>query len=108
MASDFVVAFVATSNLAEAKKIAEKVVEEKLAACVNIIPTVQSVYRWQGAVESATESKLIIKTTRPMVESLIETISGLHSYDVCEVTVLPIISVRECRLNAKRFATAAG
>ena len=46
MASDFVVAFVATSNLAEAKKIAEKVVEEKLAACVNIIPTVQSVYRW--------------------------------------------------------------
>jgi periplasmic divalent cation tolerance protein len=99
MVSDCVVAFVATSDLAEAKKIAEKVVEEKLAACVNIIPTVHSVYRWQGAIESATESKLIIKTTRQMVGSLTETIRRLHSYDVCEVTVLPIISGNVDYLN---------
>ena len=99
MVSDYVVAFVATSDLAEAKKIAEKVVEEKLAACVNIIPTVHSVYRWQEAIESATESKLIIKTTRRMVGSLTETIRRLHSYDVCEVTVLPIISGNVDYLN---------
>ena len=99
MVSDCVVAFVTTSDLAEAKKIAEKVVEEKLAACVNIIPTVHSVYRWQEAIESATESKLIIKTTRQMVGSLTETIRRLHSYDVCEVTVLPIISGNVDYLN---------
>jgi len=99
MVSDCVVAFVVTSDLAEAKKIAEKVVEEKLAACVNIIPTVHSVYRWQEAIESATESKLIIKTTRQMVGSLTETIRRLHSYDVCEVTVLPIISGNVDYLN---------
>lgn len=74
----------------EARKIATALVEQKIAACVNILPNIESVYRWEGKVESAQEWLLIIKTIEPACERLRATLSELHSYDVPECVVLGI------------------
>ena len=81
------------SSPEEASRIARYVVEARLAACVNIIDRVQSVYRWQGAVESATEVLLIIKTSDSNVDALEAAIRELHSYEVPEILSLPVASV---------------
>ena len=65
-------------------------VEERLAACVNILGPVRSVYRWKGAVETANEVAAIFKTTDAQADSLITRIAGLHSYDVPCVVTWPI------------------
>lgn len=79
-----------TGNYDEAHRIAQQVVKSKLAACVNIIPSMHSVYRWHDSIEEADESVLIIKTTDENVEQLIRKIEELHSYDVPDIVVLPI------------------
>jgi periplasmic divalent cation tolerance protein len=68
----------------EARRIAMELVERRLAACVNIVPQVESVYRWQGKLESANECLLIIKATADAFEPLRDAIVELHSYDVPE------------------------
>jgi periplasmic divalent cation tolerance protein len=78
--------------LEEAERIATILVETRLAAGVNIIPEVTSVYRWQGRVETDTEAKLIIKTLAQAVSELTKTVAALHCYEVCEVTVIPIVN----------------
>jgi periplasmic divalent cation tolerance protein len=74
----------------EARKIAHALVERKLAACVNIVPKIHSVYRWQGKVESAEEFLLIIKTTRDHEEQVRSAIQELHSYELPECIVIGI------------------
>lgn len=74
----------------EAQKIAHALVERKLAACVNIVPQIESVYRWQGKVESATEWLLIAKTTAKAFESVCDAIQELHSYELPECVVLEV------------------
>ncbi len=76
---------------AVATRIADALVSEGLAACVNIGAPAQSVYRWQGAVEKATEIPLTIKTTIAKQANLIERLVALHPYDVPEAIVVPII-----------------
>lgn len=76
---------------AVATRIADTLVSEGLAACVNIGILVQSVYRWQGVVEKATEIPLTIKTTASKQANLIERLIALHPYDVPEAIVVPII-----------------
>ncbi|MBU3695257.1 divalent-cation tolerance protein CutA [Dechloromonas sp.] len=73
-----------------ANRIALAVVEGGLAACVNLLPRVQSVYRWQGAIESASEVPLLIKTTAGRYAELEAAIRALHPYDVPEIIALPI------------------
>jgi periplasmic divalent cation tolerance protein len=73
---------------AEAQKIAKQVVERRLAACVNIVPRIQSVYRWEGKVETAEEFLLIIKTTRARDADVQAAIRELHSYDLPECIVI--------------------
>ncbi len=90
--TDCVTAFVTAGSMEEAEKIASALIEERLAACVNIIPQVFSMYRWKGKVEKDSEVKMIIKTTLDCSEVLIPRVQELHSYDVCEVTVLPILN----------------
>jgi periplasmic divalent cation tolerance protein len=85
------VVLVTCSSLAEAREIALAVVEERLAACVNIVPApVESVYRWKGRVETGKEFLLIIKTTTRKVKALETEVSRLHSYDVPEFLVLGV------------------
>lgn len=74
----------------EAVLIARTVVEEKLAACANIIPTIRSIYRWQGKVEDETESLILIKTRSESIEALIVRIKELHTYDVPDIVAIPI------------------
>lgn len=75
---------------ATARELAGRVVEEKLAACVNIVPGLTSVYEWQGRVETDPETLLIIKTAGDRVDALTERLASIHPYDVPEVIALPI------------------
>jgi periplasmic divalent cation tolerance protein len=77
----------------EAGRIGRIVVEERLAACINILPGVRSIFRWQGAIESADEVAAILKTTAARADALITRIAGLHSYDVPSIVTWPIDKV---------------
>ncbi len=74
----------------EAQKIAHALVERRLAACVNVLGPMQSVYRWKGAVESAEEYLLVIKTTFAGFVQVCDAIRELHSYELPECILLPI------------------
>jgi len=77
-------------DLESARRIAQTLVEERLAACVNLVPGVRSVYRWQGAVEEAEEVLLVVKTTQERFPALRERVGSLHPYQVPEVVSLPV------------------
>ncbi len=74
----------------EARRIGRTLVEERLAACANVIGGMTSIYRWQGAVQEDGETVLILKTTQGVVERLCARVKELHSYDVPCVAALPI------------------
>jgi periplasmic divalent cation tolerance protein len=74
----------------EGRKLARALVERRLASCVNMAGPIESLYRWKGAVESATEWLLVIKTTAEAVGRVGEVIRELHSYELPECVVLPI------------------
>jgi periplasmic divalent cation tolerance protein len=74
----------------EAQKIAHALVERHLAACVNIVPQIESVYRWQGKIESAKEWLLLIKSQAQLFERVHNTLKELHSYEVPECLVLEV------------------
>jgi len=78
------------ANAEEAERIGRAVVEERLAACVNIFSPVRSIYRWQGAVETADEVAAIFKTANHQVDALMTRIAGLHSYDVPCIVTWPV------------------
>lgn len=84
------VVFCTVSSLEEGRRLAREVVDQRLAACVNLIPKVESIYRWQGAVESAEEVLLVVKTTPARFAELRDKIAELHSYDVPEILALPV------------------
>ncbi|HKT51140.1 MAG TPA: divalent-cation tolerance protein CutA [Candidatus Angelobacter sp.] len=83
----------------EAEKIARALVERRLAACVNVIPQIQSVYRWKQKIEQETEWLLIIKTRLNMFESVRDAIKELHSYDLPECIMLDVSDGSEAYLN---------
>ena len=78
------------ANAEEAERIGRAVIEQKLAACINILGPCRSIYRWQGAIESAEEVPALCKTTDAQAEILMTRVAGLHSYDVPCVVVWPI------------------
>ena len=80
---------------AEADRIASAVVEGRFAACVNVLPPVRSVFRWEGNVETASEILLLIKTTAPRFPALRDAIRQIHSYDTPEIIALPIVQGSE-------------
>ena len=78
------------ADSAEAQRIGRQMVEEGLAACVNILQPCRSIYRWEGVVETATETPALFKTTLDKVDALIARIKELHTYDVPAIVVWPI------------------
>jgi periplasmic divalent cation tolerance protein len=93
MNKEFCVLF-CTASVDESDKIAKMLVEERLAACVNIT-AVQSHYRWQGELCEDSEALLIIKTGKSRVDKIIKRIKDVHSYDVPEIIALPIVAGSE-------------
>jgi periplasmic divalent cation tolerance protein len=79
------------SSQAEAEKIASALVEKRLAACVNLIPGVQSIYRWRGGVERSEEVVLVIKSSRELFDRLRGELLKMHSYEVPEIVALQIV-----------------
>jgi len=79
-------------DTATANTIARMLVEKHLAACVNILPGVQSVYRWQGAIEDASEVTLLVKTVPERYTELEAAIRAVHPYQVPEIIALPIVA----------------
>jgi periplasmic divalent cation tolerance protein len=89
--TDKIVVLCSCAGEDEARRISEAIIELHLAACVTIVPNVQSVYRWRGAVERSQEFLLIIKSSRESFERLQAEIVRLHSYEVPEVLALPVV-----------------
>ena len=90
--SERVVAFSTVAKAEDAERIARVLVERRLAACVNVVPGVVSVYRWKGEVCRDEERLLVIKTRADRLEALREALVGLHPYEVPELVALPIES----------------
>lgn len=88
---EFIVVFVTCGSEEEALKIAHSLVEERLAACVNLVSPVRSIYRWEGKIWDEKEWILIIKTQKERVEELEKKVKSLHSYSVPEIIGLPIV-----------------
>ncbi|MFA6130228.1 MAG: divalent-cation tolerance protein CutA [Candidatus Omnitrophota bacterium] len=84
--------FVTASNKKEAQKISMGLIEQKLAACVNIIDKIDSLFFWEGKVQKAKESLLIIKSKKEKIPKIIKLVKVLHSYKVPEIIALPVIA----------------
>jgi periplasmic divalent cation tolerance protein len=93
--NEFIVVLVTVGSADEGDRLARALVEGRLAACVNRLKAVQSIYRWHGKVECSEEELLIVKTRRDLFERLKEKIQQLHSYQVPEIIALPIIEGNE-------------
>ena len=89
--TEFIVVLVTSSSEGEAEKLAARLVEEKLAACVNIIPT-SSLFRWEGKLSREKEMLLVIKTRNSRFEDLEKRVRELHSYQVPEIIALPVVA----------------
>ena len=91
MEDSYVVLLITTSTTGEAERISRLLLERKRAACVNIVPGVDSLFWWNDRLDSAKESLLIVKSRASLVPEIIELVKELHSYDVPEIIALPII-----------------
>jgi periplasmic divalent cation tolerance protein len=89
--TDKIVVLSTCASAEEAEKIARKLVERRLAACVNVLAGARSIYHWRGAVEEASEWLLIIKSRRDLFDGLRAEIEKLHSYEVPEVLALAVV-----------------
>ena len=99
MSSQFVLVLTTLPLDADAPAFAQALVEARLAACVNLLAPMDSVYRWKGAVERETERQVIIKTTMPRVDALWQRVRDLHPYDVPEFVVIPIVDGNQSYLQ---------
>ena len=89
--SPFVVLLITTATAEEAQRISRVLLEQKKVACVNIVPKVNSFFWWQGKLDSAEESLLIVKTKASQLSEIVPLVKELHSYDIPELIALPII-----------------
>src|SRR5260370_5350614 len=86
------IALVTCASIVEARRIGRSAVKKRLAACANIFPGVESIYRWKGKVERAREVLVVMKTTVGGLRELEREVKQMHSYDVPEFIVLPIVA----------------
>ena len=89
--TDFIIVLTTFPAEGDVAVLAETLVGEKLAACVNVLPPMQSIYSWKGVIEKAAEHQLVIKTTRARRDELKTRLKSLHPYETPEFIVVPII-----------------
>ena len=95
----YIVVFVTTKNIEEAEKIARKLVEEKLVACANILNGVKSIFQWEGKMDHAQETLLILKSRQELFPKIVKAVKSVHSYQLPEIIALPIVEGSEDYLN---------
>ena len=98
-ATDARLVLTTTGSREEGEQIARALLEDRLAACINIVPGLTSIYRWKGDIETASEFLLLIKTTAASLERLESTLQRLHTYDVPEFLVLTPTSAAHAYLD---------
>ncbi len=108
MDTENIIVYITASNDEEAAKISKALVEAGLAACVNIVKNIRSIYRWQGKIEDDPEVLMIVKTRTGLFEALAAEVRKLHSYEVPEIIALPIVKGSEAYLNWLKAATDTG
>jgi periplasmic divalent cation tolerance protein len=91
MNNDYIIVLATTANKAEAEKISQALLKERLIACANIINPVTSFFFWSGKIERAEECLMVMKSRRDLFAELAERLKGLHSYEVPEVLAIPIV-----------------
>lgn len=89
--SSYVVILITTGSYEEAHKIADALVCGGKAACVNIVPKANSLFRWQGKVEEAEENLLLVKTRAELFSEVVRVVKGIHSYEMPEIIALPVV-----------------
>ncbi len=92
---DKAVVLITTASEEQARSIARLLLNQRKAACVNIMPKIESLYWWKGKLESAREILLIVKTKASLVSDIVDTVKKAHSYEVPEIIALPIIDGNE-------------
>jgi periplasmic divalent cation tolerance protein len=97
--TDKIVVFSTCASPEEAEKLARLLVDQRLAACVNVVPGVRSYYRWKGAVEAGDECLLIVKSSRDLFAALAAVLEKAHSYEVPEAIAIPIVEGAANYLN---------
>ena len=108
MISEYVVVLTTLPADADASAFARQLVDERLAACVNLLPMMESVYRWEGRVEQEAERQLVLKTSRERVAALWERVCELHPFEVPEFIVLPVSDGSDAYLRWIGENTEAG
>ena len=99
MSAEYVVVLTTLPGDADGAAFGRALVEERLAACVNLLPAMESIYRWEGQIERESERQVIIKTARERVAALWDRVRELHPYEVPEFLVLPIADGNEAYLR---------
>ncbi len=96
---DLLVVFVTVGGEEDGKRIARTLVEDGLVACVNILPTIRSIYRWKGSIEDDEETLLIIKTGQGVIEALKDRIREIHPYENPELIAVPVVGGLETYMD---------
>jgi periplasmic divalent cation tolerance protein len=86
-----IVVFVTSKDVQEAERISEKLISDKLAACVNIVKDIRSIFFWEGKADRSDEALLIIKSRKELFKKIVAAVKSVHSYDLPEIIALPII-----------------
>ena len=97
--TDYVIVMTTLPADADVSTFAQTLVEARLAACVNILPAMESVYRWEGQIEREHERQLVIKTSRGRLAALWDSVREMHPYDMPEFVVLPIVDGNDAYLR---------
>jgi periplasmic divalent cation tolerance protein len=109
MQNDFILALITAPDPETARKIATELVGKKLAACVNILPAIRSIYTWQGVVQDEQEVLLLVKTRASLFdEQVVPAVQAIHPYEVPEIIGLPVVLGSQSYLDWWAAETAAG
>ncbi len=93
--NDAIVVFISASNADEARRIADHLVEERLAACAQVLPEIESVYRWKGELQNEKEVLILVKTTTDRFSALEKSVRAIHSYETPEIVAVPVSDISE-------------